>query len=888
MNIVNKVTLRHLRKNKRRTVVTIIGTIISVAMITAVATLAVSFMDLMQRQTIANEGEWHVLYKDVNGDQLEAIKKDSETKALVISRDRGYAYLEGSQNETKPYLFVKEYNAQGFQQFPITLSRGRLPEKNKEVVISEELAAASDVNFEIGDQLMLEIGERSVTDEEYTAGELTQNDSLLMVDGEVVETLTNQKTVNYTIVGFIDRPVWEPTWAPGYTMISYVDESFLEAEDPFNASVVLKNLHPSLYSHAQALADKNNIETVQFNNRLLRYYGLTNNDSLHRTLYSLAAIIMAVIIIGSVALIYNAFAISVSERSRHLGMLASVGATKRQKRNSVFFEGIVIALISIPVGIGCGLTGIGVTFMVINSIIQDALGVSESLTVVVTPLSIIVACAVSLITILLSTFLPAVKASKVSAIDAIRQTADIKLTRKAVKTSKWVRAIFGVEAEIALKNLKRNRRRYQVTIFSLVVSIILFLSVSFFTSNLKKSLELSQEGINFDLQVYMSSDYAENEEELSELAAALEEVTEVSMMKKTGVTSFVEEVAIADELKETVKLDREVLIDGKYPYYVDISGMDEQSLQIYANEIGADMEKLTDLENPGAIIIDTLTYKDMENDKFAETKAIHAAIGDQLDFVVADWEWIHISTNADTSPRLDFVVDDEESDEWIDVGQVEIVALTDQYPMGVMPAGVGGVNVIVSEKVMDQLFNEAAIDTWMYLYLKSSDPLKTQQQIEELKSHYMSVHNLYQSRQREEQMVLLMSVFTYGFIVLITVISIANIFNTISTSISLRKREFAMLKSVGMTPHAFNKMIHFESIFYGIKALLYGIPLSMAVMYLMHRALMNTFSYGLAVPWSDILYAIAAVFAIVSSAMLYSIAKVKKENIIDALKQENI
>ncbi len=166
--------------------------------------------------------------------------------------------------------------------------------------------------------------------------------------------------------------------------------------------------------------------------------------------------------------------------------------------------------------------------------------------------------------------------------------------------------------------------------------------------------------------------------------------------------------------------------------------------------------------------------------------------------------------------------------------------------------------------------------------------MATQQQIEEMKESNIYVYNVYKSRQQEEQMVMLMSVFAYGFIVLITAISIANIFNTISTSISLRKREFAMLKSVGMTPKGFNKMINYESIFYGIKALLYGLPISVVLMYLIHRSLMNSFNYVFTLPWLSMLYVIAAVFVMVSSSMLYSSSKVKKENIIDALKQENI
>ncbi|WP_019119616.1 ABC transporter permease [Brevibacillus massiliensis] len=865
MNIVNKLTIRHLKQNKRRTLVTVIGVIISVAMVTAVATLGVSFLDLMKRQTIADGGEWHVLYKDVNTKQLEAIKNDDATKTVAISRDRGYALLEGSQNNHKPYVFIKEYNSQGFQQFPIELSKGRLPQTDHEVVISEDIAANAKVKYEIGDHLTLHVGQRFSEDNDQP---LDQFESLRMADGEMTETLKNTTTRNYTVVGYMKRPTWEPTWAPGYTIISYVDENIMGASDKVNAAVVLQKVNRSLFAHAENMAEKNNIESVQYNNELLRYYGAIKSEGLSSTLYPLSAIIMAVIIIGSVSLIYNAFAISVSERSRHLGMLASVGATKRQKRNSVFFEGVVIGLISIPIGIICGLVGIGITFWFINSIIQGALGITEKLTLIVTPLSLLIASAVSMMTIFISTYLPAIKASRISAIDAIRQTTDVKLTSKAVKTSTFIRKLFGIEAEIGLKNLKRNKRRYHATVFSLVISIVLFLTVSFFTANLKESLALSQEGVNYDIQAWYF-DEKELDDSLIRSIASLDDVTEYSVIHGLNVNAWIEQAAIADELQEAVKRDPGILRDGKYPYYILVNALDDSNLQAYAKAVGADYEQLTDPDHLAAIVIDTIRYRDMDTEKYVKTKAIHANVGQSIDLTDIDGE-----TGNETG-----------------LPQVKIAALTDQYPMGIHPesAGVGGLNLIVSKRVMDQLrdnIKKANIQT--YLFLKSTDPVKTQQEIEEMNEPNLHVSNMYQSRKQDEQRIMLMSVFSYGFIVLISAISIANIFNTISTSISLRKREFAMLKSVGITPKGFTKMMHYESIFYGIKALAFGLPISFVVMLLIHRALMNKFSYGFALPWVSIVFVIAAVFVIVSSAMLYSSAKVKKENIIDALKQESI
>ena len=869
MNIVNKLTIRHLKQNKRRTLVTIIGVIISVAMVTAVSTLGVSFMALMQKETIADTGEWHVLYKDVNKSQLKAIDADEETKTLVVSKDRGYALLAGTENANKPYLYIKAYNDQGFKKFPIELSSGRLPQAGNEVVISEEIATKAKVSYKLGDTLNLDVGTRFFKDEEGNVRTLSQIDSLQIQQDKIVETLIDKTKESYTIVGFIKRPTWEPTWAPGYTILSYVDESMLGADDIVNATVLLDKVKSSLFTHAKNLAKTNNIDSksIEFNNELLRFYGVTNNDSLRNTILSMSAIIMGVIIVGSVSLIYNAFAISVSERYRHLGMLSSVGATNRQKKNSVFFEGAIIGLISIPIGIICGLAGIGITFWFINSMIQGALGLTGTLTVIVTPLSILVACAISMLTIFVSTYIPAIRASKISAIDAIRQTTDVKLTGNTVQTSKFVRKLFGIEAEIGLKNLKRNKRRYQATVFSLTISIVLFLAVSSYTSNMKKSLELSQAGVNYDIQVYMGNNKVEKNDLLIQTILTLPDVTEYTRVKELSVNTWLDKASIADELQEDLKNDNSILKNGKYPYSIRVNSLNEQSLKTYAQAIGADYEQLTDPNRVSAIVIDTISYKLELEKKYVETKAIHMNIGQSIDLINKDWE-TEIETN---------------------LGKIEIAAFTDQYPMGIRTIGLGQLNIIVSEQVMDQLTRDHKInDIMTYLYLNSSDPMATQQEIEEMKENNIYVGNMYQQRQKEEQMIMLMSVFTYGFIALITLISIANIFNTISTSISLRKREFAMLKSVGMTPKGFNKMINYESIFYGMKSLLYGLPISVIIMYLIHKGLGNSFTYEFSMPWISIGYAIVAVFIIVISAMLYASSKVKKENIIDALKQENI
>jgi putative ABC transport system permease protein len=463
---------------------------------------------------------------------------------------------------------------------------------------------------------------------------------------------------------------------------------------------------------------------------------------------------------------------------------------------------------------------------------------------------------------LVSSLLKLKTASNISAIDAIRQTTDIKLTGKGVRTTDLIRTIFGFEAEIGLKNLKRNKRRYRATVFSLVISIVLFLTVSFFTDNLQRSAGLSEEEINFDIQVTLPGENAAEDQQLIKTITGLHDVTEYSVVNDLSVNAWIDEELIAEELRE---YSSEVVKNGKYPYYINVHALDQKSLQDYAREVGADYTQLRNADKLSGIVIDTISYRDYEAKKFVETKAINTAIGQNI-------ELYHIDPETGEETHLD---------------KLRIAFLTEKSPMGVSPSGLGGLTVIVSEQVMGELVgNGRSADT--KIVMKSADPLKTQHQIEEMQESNFYIFNVYQIRQANEQIMLLLSVFTYGFIVLMAAICLANILNTISTSIALRKREFAMLKSVGMTPQGFNKMLNYESLFYGIKSLIYGLPLSVIAMYLIYLSLGYTFSYDFTLPWVNIGYVIIAVFIIVAIAMLYSSSKVRKENIIDAFKQENI
>ena len=134
----------------------------------------------------------------------------------------------------------------------------------------------------------------------------------------------------------------------------------------------------------------------------------------------------------------------------------------------------------------------------------------------------------------------------------------------------------------------------------------------------------------------------------------------------------------------------------------------------------------------------------------------------------------------------------------------------------------------------------------------------------------------------------IIDIFTWVFVFMISLIAVANVFNTISTGIRLRRRELAMLRSVGMSDKGFNRMMRFECAFYGMRTLFVGIPISLFLSWLIHTVIISVEERDMAftLPWGALGFSIFEVFGIVFITMAYATGKIRKENIIDALRDE--
>lgn len=608
------------------------------------------------------------------------------------------------------------------------------------------------------------------------------------------------------------------------------------------------------------------------------YKGVNSTGGFQAMLYSVCGILIAVIMVGSILVIYNSFAISVSERKKQFGSLSSVGATKKQIRSLVLQEGAILGGIGIPLGILFGIGGIGITLKVVNELLKPMMaesGQNWNLHLVVSFQAILIALIFIAITIYLSVMVPAKRASKISPIEAIRGNDDIKINGKKLKTPKWFRTLFGIEGELALKNLKRSKKKYRTTVISLMISIILFISVSGFIGYMYNGFDSLYKSVDYDysIQIY-GSDTKEKREQKEKITNRIENsknVDKLSVIDRVYSYTELKEERLDANMRKAIKEKERVRQyfyeeNGQYRVGVNLIALNDIQMEEYLKQLG--ISKLGENE----VIL--INYVDMLMSAKIEGDLTNLKANEDIDVS------IQVRENADKS---------KEEPKYQTIKKAfKIAKVTDKMPFGVTnqdnPIAIAITNKKALEGFEDQMF------TSMVFTAKDEQGLKEElKEIEKMPTNFMVfVENVKEQIQQQRNLKLVINIFLYGFIALISAIGIANIFNTISTNILLRKREFAMLKSIGMTERGFKKMLDLECIFYGTKALLFGLPIGIIICYFLNQGFENAIEFAFSLPWSSIIISIVSVYFVVFITMLYASGKMKKENIIDSLREENI
>lgn len=907
-NPFRKVVFESLKKNKTRTAVTIIGIILSAAMICAVTTFAVSVQQYMVENATYQTGNWHGRVTGVSYKTYEKVQADAEVKSAAFFQQLGYAKAEGCTNAEKPYIYLLGFQPGGEQAMPIHLLSGRYPVSQDEILLPKHLETNGGVVYELGDKLTLDLGQRIQTQDNEV---LDQNNPCFYTsqDGEsgyYDEEIRVRETRTYTVVGFCERIDWrlEDYYAPGYTAFTMADEEVMDGAC-YDVYFLMKR-PGEIYDYM----NQNGLEGYT-NSTALLYSGVSKYDSFYWALYGLAAIVIALIMFGSVSLIYNAFSISVSERTKQFGLLASIGATKKQLRKMVLFEAMCVSVAGIPFGICAGIGGIGVTIFLLGDRFLQ-IGFPTKMHLEVSSLSVLIAAVIALTTVLISAWIPAKRATKISAIEAIRQSADISAAPRAGKTSGFIYRLFGLPGMLADKYFKRSKKRYRATILSLFMSIVLFVCTSAFTEYLMVSVNGGLVETEYDLDVRVP------EEDFTQ-------VTPQKLMEEMGNIKGVTDIAMLHGLYESVRIPGEYLTERGLAslYQWDVQPLyleeNEENLNIYIRfvddgsyrkllkENHLSEEVYMNPEHPQAVVLDGIQAFNRDTGRYETTKILKDG-NLKLTMVIPkerEGYWFSeefIDENGNKMARYERNTGDaSESEE-----QCLEIPLEEAYTETVLrigeviydrpfyePSGIDGIALFYPVSLKETVLAGTGQSTEVQYYLLAENHREAAQKIKTMLSDYgmangAGVYDAAENEETERSMIVIFRVFAYGFIVLISLIAVANVFNTITTNINLRRREFAMLKSVGMAERDFHRMMNFECILYGTRALVYGIPVSAGVTWLIWKVICQAYETEFVLPWMAIGIAALGVFAVVFVTMLYAMRKVKKENIMDALKNENL
>lgn len=856
MNITNKLTYRHLKENKGRTVVTTLGICVSVAMITAVFVAMASFLNLFGEIGKISSGNWDACYYYLNQSQIEQVEKDSriskvglkygsENKSFQIKNPTSY-----KRGTADMIIGDKSY----FEMVLTGNFDGKVPANENEVAVEKNFLDKNGMkDAKVGDKIVLTQGQRQLDDGSYVTGSYFDKGEKFVPSGDEKE---------YTITAILHT---NP--ATKYSSVwRGISEDELKNGD-ICAYFTLTKHDSSAYSTIEAIQKDYKIDDYQANEDVLASYLSGRQGGFLVTMLPIVLVVLILIVIASVMLIYNAFGMSLSERVRYLGMLASVGATKSQKRKSIYFEGAILGAIGIPVGILAGILGIGITLKLVgHKIISTGMivGVNDSnmqMKTVVPAWAIIGIILVSIFTIFISAFIPARKASKITPIDAIRQRQEIKVKPKKLKAPKYIKKIFGYEGELAYKNLKRNGKKSRLITVSIALSIVLFISCNYFCSMF---IQASGYEKTIPYQIY-------------------------------AVISLEHKKELEDALDKMQNVDK---------YYVDMVNSN-YSLGKKGNLKDTDIKNLSHYNSSyaklfenGSVTMAIHYIDDSEFNKLCQNNDIdyNSFYGKNVKCLLLN----NLTHKQDTSKVFNNSIIGQhiaERDEFVNEGDepldFEVGGLVkydkNSLPCSFVPANVVGVFVPYSQyvNVIEKGLEPKDVGLAMCIetdeHKEVAENLTTLLNENDFGGNYVS--DYVDTLETMNTVIFIIQVFVYGFITLISLITIANIINTISANIALRRKEFAMLKSVGTTPKGFSKMVSLESVFYALKAVIFGVPISVLISVVLNKMLGES-----SIPYHfDIklyLSVIIIVFVLISITMIYSVRKLKDDNIIEALKED--
>ncbi|MCB2296350.1 ABC transporter permease [Clostridium tagluense] len=827
-----QLTGKYLKKNKKRTALTIIGIMLSVALISTTGLFFKGMQDTQIQDAKSSGGSYHLAFQKTNEKLISKIVNNPK-----VARSGLYTISKEINIGDKLGVNVITATDKALELFPYKAKIGRLPEKENEVAVEKWILQAIDKNAKVGNKI-------KVSNKEYT------------LVGILEDSLAGQMAGSGVILSKNDN-------------INKQNAALLvEISSKTNLKIALREL--------KQLGEK---DSVSENGRLLNMQGAGDSGSSLKGLYVALAIIIGIVLIATIAVIYNSFQISVVERIKQFGLLRAVGTTPMQIRKIVLREATILAAIAIPLGLICsiiGIYGINIVFKLIGA---DSV---MNMKISISPMVLLVSAAVGLIAIYLSALVPAFFAGRISPLNAISGRTSITKEKIKRRKNKVIQKIFGFEGALAVKNIKRNRKRYRLTIFSIVISVVLFVAFkSFMDMSLNISDELN-ESKNIHFQVVGGfpggADNVTISNKIEDDIKSLKSVDKVyGVYDPYYFDMAINKNSQVKEIQDMGSVYKKTNLGGVEKTLIEssIAIYDKDSLEVskkYLESGNIDIEKLNS-EN-GVILINKNRIHDEATKKDYFGPIANIKVGDEIDLQYHDYGEAAKAKTVFGKGK---------------VNKVKVMAILESEPFDYFEFP-NGLKIITTEEmgkkltggkdikpynlniILKDVKNEEAAKIGIENVIKSNPAL-------------MKINNMDFNRTKKSTM-LMVQILLYGFILVVTLIGSVNIINTLTTNIILRKSEFATLKSIGLTQKGLKKMIVLEGLLYGIVGSIYGSIIGCGVSYLLGLSMGSFREFGWMVPFEAIAIAGAASIAISYISVLAPLSRIKKENLIEAVRED--
>lgn len=934
MNLMKKLTLKNLKLNRKRTIVTIVGIILATALLSALVTLVSSFQYSMIEYQKQKDGDFHVKFSGVKMSEFSEFKNNRNIESTFETMGMGFAKLNGCKNEDKPYAYAMATDEAGFERGCFKLIEGRMAKNEDEIVIPRHLKTNGRIDIKVGDEITLDVGKRYDSNTESVISENCAYE-------HEAETLTDTVTKHYKVVGIMERPGYgmEDYSAAGYTFVTYSDElaaidngtksgaseadttltvysrytqKALRNKDAVTADII--GVDEKLFEKAnnssvemsseesdRFLKEMENAKyDIYMNGYLINYECVFPIDGSFKALFTVATVVALIIILTSVYCIKNSFNISITEKIRQYGMLASVGATRRQIKSSVKTEAAMLGVVGIPVGTMSGILASLILVKVVNALSAGWLNFALSFHTSMPAL--ILAVILSIATIYFSATGSARRAAKVTPLEAIRNTKEIKIKSAKLKTPAIIGRIWGIGGVISYKNIKRNNKKYRTTVTSIVICSVTFIVISYFMSMAFSMVGMSYASADYNIGINMSCKKELDIEKLSKLVSGIEGVDDY--LVGAGYDFDVDK---PEYTKEYGEYCRQVYDDSEdVSQMVLITVLDDKSYDKYASDAG--------IKNAaaGAILVNKGTFdvynensskyvkKEMELYKYKAGDTIRCGYN-VYDDASSDDNAAEGDTESSTEDNSGYVDEETINNGVRKTVDVTIAGVTDKVPTGYK--GYGNTTLLfMNQKGFESLWADGKSNELKpghasysaYVVAENADEYQDTFEKETAENPEYSqisfyVSNLDKQMRDEKSLFTLLGVFAYGLIVVIALIGITNIINTLSTGMELRSREFATLRSIGMTDKQFAGMVRLESVFISVKALVIGVPLGILISYLL-CVMMNRMDDAIIYepPYKAIILCIVVVIMLIYAIMKLSMTKLRHNNIIETIKNENL